>query len=113
MIIGIIQWVIISLTLIMLIHHLFYFFKKTLTVPKIKDLVIKPSQTYKDIDNRLSVANNNTIKLSSKIETETIDSNEMKTELKNFFNELNQNKLDTISNSQHFSNVPNNMYSEL
>ena len=33
------KWIIISVSLIFLVHHLFTFFKNTLTVPKIKDLV--------------------------------------------------------------------------
>jgi hypothetical protein len=33
------KWIIISVSLIFLMHHLFTFFKNTLTVPKIKDLV--------------------------------------------------------------------------
>jgi len=46
---SIVKWVIISLTLIFLIHHLYMFLMNTLTVPKIKDLVNKPNQQYKDI----------------------------------------------------------------
>jgi hypothetical protein len=42
----IIQISIISITFIFLIHHLIGFFKTTLTVPKIKDLVNSPSQKY-------------------------------------------------------------------
>ena len=36
----------ISLLLIALIHYLYGFFKNTLTVPKVKDLVNKPAQRY-------------------------------------------------------------------
>jgi hypothetical protein len=46
---ALIKWVLISLTLIFLIHHLYMFLMNTLTVPKIKDLVHKPNQQYKDI----------------------------------------------------------------
>lgn len=46
---SILKWVIISLTLIFLVHHLYMFLLNTLTVPKIKDLVNKPNQQYKDI----------------------------------------------------------------
>ena len=49
MIAWIIQWTVISLVLIILIHYLYIFFKTTLTVPKIKDLVNRPHQQYKDI----------------------------------------------------------------
>lgn len=39
------KWIIISVMLIFLMHHLFTFFKDTLTVPKTKDLV-QPMQLY-------------------------------------------------------------------
>jgi hypothetical protein len=45
----IIQITIISTILIFLIHHLLNFFTSVLTVPKIKDLVNRPKQKYKDI----------------------------------------------------------------
>jgi hypothetical protein len=46
---AICKWVIISLTLIFLSHHLYVFLMDTLTVPKIKDLVNKPTEQYRDI----------------------------------------------------------------
>lgn len=98
MVIGIMQWVIISLILIMLVHHLFSFFKNTLTVPKVKDLVNQPSHLYKEIEQTLMSVenndNNNTIKLSSSNTNNNLDIKEMKNELKIFFNELSQNKSD-------------------
>ena len=45
----IIQISIISIIFIFLVHHLFGFFKSTLTVPKIKDLVNSPYQKYQNI----------------------------------------------------------------
>ena len=44
-----VQITVISIVLIFLVHHLIGFFKTTLTVPKIKDLVNSPSQKYKNI----------------------------------------------------------------
>jgi hypothetical protein len=49
MLAWIIQISIISIIFIFLVHHLFGFFKSTLTVPKIKDLVNSPSQKYQNI----------------------------------------------------------------
>ena len=55
-----------SIILIFLVHHLIHFFKTTLTVPKIKDLVHSPNQKYKDIfdtisnSNMMNKTNNNT-----------------------------------------------------
>jgi hypothetical protein len=43
--------IIISLTLIALIHYLYSFFKDTLTIPKVKDLVNKPAKRYDEMFN--------------------------------------------------------------
>jgi len=87
---GIIQWFIISLILIILVHHLFSFFKDTLTVPKVKDLVNQPAESYREIEKTLNAA---TRKNTVDTKTETpIDQTEMKNELKSFFDNLRQNK---------------------
>jgi uncharacterized membrane-anchored protein YitT (DUF2179 family) len=49
----VIQITVISIILIFLVHHLINFFKATLTVPKIKDLVNSPNQKYENIYNIL------------------------------------------------------------
>lgn len=54
MLAWIIQISIISIIFIFLVHHLFGFFKSTLTVPKIKDLVNSPSQKYQNIFDTIS-----------------------------------------------------------
>ncbi len=43
-----------SIIFIMLVHHLLLFFKSTLTVTKVKDLVNYPTQKYQDIYNTIS-----------------------------------------------------------
>ena len=127
MVFRIVQWVIISLILILLVHHLFLFFKNTLTVPKVKDLIHQPSNMYKEIEETLQ-SSNNTIKLSSidnncnngNNGNKNIDTKEMKNELKDFFNEISQNKSTILSEpSSSFGSFPQmnelskNMYSEL
>ena len=97
MIYGILRWIVISLILIILVHHLFYFFKNTLTIPKIKDLVDSPSNQYKEIENTLnstSLSNKETdkTKLNNSNISIPLNPNEMKNELKNFFKELNTNQ---------------------
>ena len=98
----IIQITIISIVLIFLVHYLFNFFKSTLTVPKIKDLVNIPNQKYKNMYSIIS-KNNETfnndnsnnenenqhnytdIDLLPKLDTELIpNTDSMKNELKNF-----------------------------
>ena len=99
-----ILWVIVSLILIRLVHYLYSYFIDTLTVPKIKDLVIKPTQEYKDIQkiiqsNIININNQNsddTTNIDSLVTKDTQKT--MKNELKNFFNELsytNNNKSNT------------------
>ena len=52
MIIRLFKWVILSLTLIILVHYLYIYLIETLTVPKVKDLINKPIQQYEDILNK-------------------------------------------------------------
>ncbi len=54
----ILQISIISIIFIFLVHHLLCFFKTTLTVPKMKDLVNSPVKKYQDIFD--TITNNNT-----------------------------------------------------
>lgn len=85
----VIQITVISIVLIFLVHHLINFFKSTLTVPKIKDLVNTPTKKYENmysIINNKPEYNNNVkneytlIDLLPKNDNETT----MKSELKNF-----------------------------
>ena len=57
----VIQITVISIILIFLVHHLINFFKSTLTVPKIKDLVNTPTQKYENIYNILKKNSNTSI----------------------------------------------------
>lgn len=113
-------WIITSLILIILIHYLFNFFKDTLTTPKVKDLIQEPLMRYKNIENIANNSNNNN---SSKdiIGTTSIEDiidkkdfknnneNDMKSELKNFFNELKQQN----SNNNFTNNFSEKLYSEI
>lgn len=122
----IIQITIISIVLIFLVHYLFNFFKSTLTVPKIKDLVNSPTQKYENmfniisknnfdanIDNNLNTNYEYTIKdLLPKQESDI--KSDMKSELKNFLKkQLTPN--DTISMSTSITaldSMMSNSYSE-
>ena len=127
MLYDIIVLVIISLILIILIHYLFIFFKDTLTVPKIKDLFDEPQEKYKNI---IKILNEENIenKVNVKEETTNIsdlkqpiaqkstnDVNDMKNELKNFFNDLKQNGNVPINNlnNQLTNNFTNNLDTKL
>ena len=54
-----IQISIISIIFIFLVHNLISFFKSTLTVPKIRDLVNSPNKKYQSIFDTISNSNNN------------------------------------------------------
>lgn len=85
-----IQITIISVVLICLVHYLINFFKSTLTVPKIKDLVNSPIQKY---ENMYSIINNgNSSEIKEKKNDYTLidllpikkEDTNMKNELKNY-----------------------------
>jgi hypothetical protein len=100
----IIQISIISVIFIFLVHHLLMFFKTTLTVPKIKDLVNSPNQKYQNIyDTLLHNSNSNSNSNSTSYTNidllpindlnETNDQTIMKDELKTFLKkQLNNNQ---------------------
>jgi hypothetical protein len=94
-----VKTILISIIFIFLIHHLIEFFKNTLTVPKVKDLVNVPTQKYEHIFNSLSKNSNgksNNIdididieKIKNNLNSTNIDSlpvtnQDMKSELKKF-----------------------------
>ena len=56
----ILQISIVSIIFIFLVHHLLCFFKSTLTVPKMKDLVNSPVKKYQDIFDTITNTNTNT-----------------------------------------------------
>lgn len=45
----VLQVTVISLCFIAVVHYLYIFFKTTLTVPKVKDLVNRPQQQYEEL----------------------------------------------------------------
>ena len=93
-----IQITIISIILIFLVHHLINFFKSTLTVPKVKDLVNAPTQKYENIYNIINSSRNEN-KEYDFIDLIPKKEENMKSELKNFLKSQLQ-----ISNQQ-----PNDM----
>jgi len=120
---------IISIVLVILVHHLINFFKSTLTVPKIKDLVNKPSQKYENMYNIINNSNNNNNNNNSNDNNNNnknqendytlIDllpikeENNMKDELKNFLKTQlkNSNSIDTNISPLHSNNDGNISYS--
>ena len=60
MLVWILEISIISIIFIFLVHHLLCFFKSTLTVPKLKDLVNSPAKKYQDIFDTITNSNSKT-----------------------------------------------------
>jgi hypothetical protein len=120
----VIQITIISIVLIFLVHHLINFFKSTLTVPKIKDLVNSPTQKYENMYNIIKQNSNTSLNASSNEDYTLIDllpkkdETNMKSELKNFLKkQLSGNSrdggteitaLDSMTNTNSYSLYKNN-----
>ena len=95
------QQIIISLTLILLIHYLYVFFKNNLTEPKVKDLVNKPMKRYMEmyqtIDNP-TTDNPMTDNPMTDNQNNSSDNHiHMKNELKNYLQTLTSKKTDPMS----------------
>ena len=117
-------YIIISVVIISLVHYLYSYFINILTVPKIKDLVTKPGQEYKNIekiilnnketlinDNNIAPSGNDTTDISNLKNITPETKKDMKNELKNFFNELNVNNLsDSNSNTNNTNNLSYSSY---
>ena len=85
-----VQWITISLVLIMLIHYLYSFFKNTLTVPKVKDLVNKPTERYNEILHNTLPSKPKASASEPEIKTE------MQNELRSFLQDLKQPKATSV-----------------
>ena len=120
----IIQITVISTILIFLVHHLINFFKSTLTVPKIKDLVNTPTQKYENMYNIIKQKSNTYKNEDYTHEDYTLidllpkkEETTMKSELKNFLkNQLHNSakdggteisSLDSMTMSNSFSSYKN------
>jgi hypothetical protein len=115
MLTWIIQITIISIILIFLVHYLINFFKSTLTVPKIKDLVNAPTQKYENIYNTIKsnkTSSNNSNANSSYTLVDLLPAKEetstMKNELKNFLKKqlqepTSRSPIETISSDASYA----------
>lgn len=104
--------VIIYSTLIALIHHLYLFFQNNLTTPKIKDLVNKPAEHYKQMYQTMNYSNQKNT--DDPVNNNVHNNVQMKDEMKKFFKSLNDKKQpdsvakisDTLSSSVPDSSLP-------
>jgi hypothetical protein len=98
---------IISLVLIALLHYLYHFFKNTLTIPKIRDLVVKPNESYNEI---MSTIQQNAPIQRNTIPYNNIQDNSMKDELKNFLNEITKPKNNDLPLNNIFESANNTTF---
>lgn len=108
MLIWIIQSIILSVIFILILHNLICYFKDTLTIPKIKDLISSPSLKYENIYNIISNPSapdlNNSTSIFSKNDDENISS--MKNDLKSFLkSQLQMNASENEVVPQHLESV--------
>ena len=122
MLLFIIKWAILSLLLIFLIHYLYSFFKSTLTIPKVRDLVNKPTERYNEMIDTIkyndTVKYNDTIKYKDKgngdkINRDKININRddnMQDELSIFLQDLKKNNVsrEIVSSNDGHSNTFSN-----
>jgi len=117
----IIQITIISFVLIFLVHYLFNFFKSTLTVPKIKDLVNTPTQKYENMFSIISKGNYDTNNLVTNSNTNydymikdllPTQESDMKNELKTFLKKQLTSSDNTSTSITALDSMLSNSYSE-
>lgn len=97
MLTWVIQISIISIIFIFLVHHLIMFFKTTLTVPKIKDLVNSPNQKYQNIYDTISHKSTSYTDIDLLPTGDIVnESSNMKNELKSFLKKQLNNDSDNI-----------------
>ena len=140
MLYWILKITVISIVLVILIHHFIHYLKSTLTVPKMKDLVNNSREKYENIyniinnsssniDSNINCNNNmnNTNNMNNNISTSeneytvidllpTKEENNMKDELKHFLksqlkNSNSNSNYDTNLSSFNFHNKENESYS--
>jgi len=128
MLFWVIQITVISIILIFLVHHLIHFFKSTLTVPKIKDLVNTPTQKYENMINiiknssvnstNIDINQNENINTNNKDYTlidllPRLEEPSMKNELKNFLKkQMNNSSIDS-TNIETLDNMMTLSYSSI
>jgi hypothetical protein len=105
-----IQVSVVSLIIIYVIHNLYSFFKDTLTVPKIKDMVKRPQQRYdtlfRELRNQVAEhaanANANDNANANANANPGSEADNMKNELKRYLMDLNSSQ--SMQSSQAHSN---------
>ena len=118
MMLWIIQVTVMSAVFIFLVHHLIQYFKETLTIPKLKDLVDRPKEQYEKI-NMIIHSNNSSngsnysntsysledLLPSPKQNNDSLDGNAMKNTLKEYM----KSQIQEGFPSMNTNDIPMNM----
>jgi len=114
----IIQITLISIILIFLVHHLIQFFKDTLTIPKVKDLVNTPTKKYESMFLAMKQGNEKIVypkqdenyknsllpQINAGVDNESnFDVTSMKNELKDYLKSQNNGQI--VSSSSKISDL--------
>ncbi len=91
MIFNIVKWIIFSVVLIALVHHLYDYFQGTLTIPKTRDLVNRPAERYEEM--LATIKPNNNTDFSINKQPNEKDTNNMRDELADFLKDLKKSKV--------------------
>ena len=93
----IIQIIVLSVLIIVLMHYFFVFLKSNLTLPKLKDLLDNPRESYENmykiINHEKDIGIGKILEENNNNDTTSINDlpeQNMKDELKNFLNEMNK-----------------------
>ena len=103
------QVVSVSFVIIFILHNLYFFFKETLTVPKMKDMVKRPQQKYDALFRELRMRNQESNFNSEKCTNDANDADAnaaMKNELKRYLMELNAPQSQQLQSQQLQSQQP-------
>ena len=102
MLFWILQSMILSIIFILVVHHLIHFFKTTLTIPKMKDLVNAPTQKYDNMYNIIANSQSSTLSSSSISEVSPISLSDVASFLPSSSTDTSSSFLPSSSN---FSNA--------
>jgi len=98
-----------SLIIIYVMHNLYSFFKDTLTVPKIKDMVKRPQQRYdalfRELRNQVQASNANEANEANEANANANEADNMKNELKRYLMDLNSSQ-SAHTNQAHTNQDP-------
>jgi hypothetical protein len=111
--------VLISIVIILVVHNLYLYFKDTLTTPKVKDLVNKPTLRYNDMYGIIQKNSYNNIKTNSTYDNNNnnssneVNNSVMKNELKNYMkNLINKKSMNQNNNNLNINDSNNINYTE-